>query len=170
MKKIILVLFVCFLGKQFMFAQTTSCPCCSVEHQAFDFWVGSWEVQNPEGNVVGTNTIEKIEGGCALQENWRNATGKVTGRSLNFYNGQTENWEQLWVDNSGSVLKLKGNRIKNQMILTSDPFKRADGKSYVNRITWTSNEDGTVRQLWEVLSGAKVITVAFDGLYKKTKE
>ncbi len=54
----------------------------------------------------------------------------------------------------------------NQMILSSDPFDR-DGKMLTNRITWTANEDGTVRQLWEILEGEKVVNTAFDGIYRK---
>ena len=37
----------------------------------------------------------------------------------------------------------------------------------VNRVTWTKNANGTVRQLWEVLINDKVDNIAFDGLYKK---
>jgi len=62
----------------------------------------------------------------------------------------TEQWEQFWIDNSGNHLKFKENRIGNQMILSSDEFEHTDGKLYVNRITWTSNPNGTVRQYWEV--------------------
>jgi len=41
----------------------------------------------------------------------------------------------------------------------------------VNRITWTPNDDGSVRQLWEVLNVTEnKWTIAFDGLYKKLKK
>ncbi|HKL89931.1 MAG TPA: hypothetical protein VJ880_01985, partial [Allomuricauda sp.] len=86
---------------------------------------------------------------------------------LNFFNAQTNQWEQLWVDNAGASLKLKGNRVENQMILTSEEFTKADGKPYKNRITWTKNDDGTVRQLWEVLDEEGNVSIAFDGLYLK---
>ncbi len=78
---------------------------------------------------------------------------------------KTARWEQLWIDNSGNHLKLKGNRVGNKMILSSNEFKDVNGKLHVNRITWTINDDGTVRQLWEVLEGDKVVSIAFDGLY-----
>jgi hypothetical protein len=41
-------------------------------------------VTDAEGVFQGTNRIEKILGGCALQENWTGAKG-VTGRSFNIY-------------------------------------------------------------------------------------
>ncbi len=62
-----------------------------------------------------------------------------------FYNLKTKQWEQLWIDNSGTHLKLKGNRVGDQMIMSSNPSIRKDGKAYVDRITWTLNADGSVR-------------------------
>jgi len=144
-----------------------NCPCCTENHEAFDFWVGEWQVINSDGSLAGTNTIIKVEDNCVLQESWKSANGNSTGTSTNFYNTSTGQWEQLWVDNYGFHLKLKGNRANNQMILSSDEFTGANGKKSVHRITWTLNGDGTVRQLWETLQKNKVISTAFDGLYKK---
>ncbi|MEM7380651.1 MAG: hypothetical protein AAF361_05565 [Bacteroidota bacterium] len=150
-------------------AQEENCGCCTEDHTAFDFWVGSWDVTNADGTPAGKNTIEKVENGCVLRESWKSAKGAFTGSSVNFFNKQSKSWEQLWIDNRGSHLKLKGNRKDNKMILSSDEFTHTDGKTYINRITWTMNEDGTVRQLWEVLHEGEVASVAFDGLYKKAE-
>lgn len=150
-------------------AQEEVCPCCTKNHKAFDFWIGSWEVTKPDGSKAGRNIIEKAQNGCVLKENWTGANEKFTGTSTNFYNLETKQWEQLWIDNSGGHLKLKGNREGNRMILSSDVFVRADGKNYVNRITWTLNKDGTVRQLWEVLQGNEVVNTVFDGFYSKVE-
>ncbi|MGB5819465.1 MAG: hypothetical protein WBG90_08250 [Saonia sp.] len=147
----------------------SACACCTENHKAFDFWIGTWDVTNADGTAAGKNSIEKVQDSCLLRENWTSAKGKFTGSSTNFYNLETKQWEQLWIDNSGAHLKLKGNRTGNQMILSSDKFTHTDGEVYVNRITWTLNADGTVRQLWEVLQDDKVISVAFDGLYRKIK-
>ena len=38
-------------------------PCSGEEYNQFDFWVGDWEVFNPEGQKVGENKVEKILGG-----------------------------------------------------------------------------------------------------------
>lgn len=161
------LLIAVFLCYGITVAQTTSCSCCSENHDDFDFWIGSWNVFDTNETLVGNNTITKEEGNCLLREHWLNTNGQVTGTSMNFYNLQTKQWEQLWVDNSGSHLKLKGTRVGNQMILSSDEFIHADGNTYVNRITWTINEDRSVRQLWEVLEKDRVVSTAFDGLYKK---
>ena len=75
----------------------------------------------------------------------------------------------MWIDNSGNHLKLKGTRVDHTMVLVSEPFEKEDGKHYVNRITWTPNGDGTVRQLWEVLLNGAVVNTLFDGMYHPVK-
>ncbi|MBT8305128.1 MAG: hypothetical protein KJP09_11710 [Bacteroidia bacterium] len=144
------------------------CNCCTEKHSEFDFWIGSWVVTNPDGSAAGNNVIDKIQDNCILRENWTSAKGNYTGTSSNFYNLQNKQWEQIWIDNQGQQLHLKGNRVGNKMILTSDELKNQDGESFRNRITWTHNEDGTVRQLWEILQEGKEPTIAFDGLYKRS--
>lgn len=162
------ILIVIFLTAVFgSLAQSSECNCCSENHDDFDFWEGKWEVSNKDGTFAGKNTIVKMQDGCVLTENWIGAKGQYTGTSLNYYNDKMGQWEQLWVDNSGSHLKLTGNRIENQMIMKSLPFEHQDGKKYVNKITWTLNKDGTVRQLWEIMNNGTAVNVAFDGLYKK---
>ena len=150
-------------------AQDDTAKCGTPEHMAFDFWVGEWQVTNPDGKPAGQNTIDKIEGGCVLRENWRSATSGFTGTSYNFYNQRDERWEQLWLDNNGGFLKLAGNRKDNQMVLESAPAPNDQGADVVQRITWTANEDGSVRQYWETITGGDQIQVAFDGLYRKAK-
>ncbi len=148
-------------------AQTDNCGCCSEDHKAFDFWIGEWEVFQSDGSQVGINVITKEQDSCILRENWTSSNGTFTGSSTNFYNKQANQWEQLWIDNTGSHLHLKGHRTGNQMILLSDQIAREDKPPYVNRITWTLNEDGTVRQLWDVLVAQEVESVVFDGIYRK---
>jgi len=148
-------------------AQDKKCNCCTEKYAEFDFWIGTWNVTTSNGSPAGRNVIDKIQNKCILRENWRSATVGYTGTSNNFYNGQTKQWEQIWIDNQGQNLHLKGSRVGNQMILSSDELTNQKGETYRNRITWTHNKDGTVRQLWEILQGGNVTSVAFDGLYKK---
>lgn len=156
-----LLLFACLGNAQ------NICPCCSDQHQLFDFWAGDWLVFDTSGTQVGENTIVKLENGCILNEHWRGAQGG-TGRSYNYYDNADSTWNQLWIDNQGSNLNLKGKGTPGSMILESDlqPGKRVD--YYFNRITWSANENGTVRQLWEILDKeGNVLSTAFDGLYRK---
>ncbi len=166
MKKIALLLGLLFIAL-LSTAQNTHCACCTEDHKAFDFWLGAWEVTLPNGNKAGNNLIEKIQGGCVLRENWTGANGNYTGTSYNFYNAGTGLWEQLWLDRSGTILKLKGQRTGNQMILESDETVNEDKSVSVQRITWTLRDDGKVRQVWEVLRDGVSAQVLFDGLYSR---
>ncbi|MBT8282902.1 MAG: hypothetical protein KJO86_04115 [Muriicola sp.] len=163
--------FIMSLGFVFMMisasAQNNPCACCTENHSDFDFWLGKWEVTLPNGNIAGENVIEKIQGDCILRENWKGASGNFTGTSYNYYNTTTGMWEQLWLDAAGTILKLSGKRIDNQMILMSEGVVNEDESITVQRITWTLLEDGKVRQVWEVLRDGVAENVLFDGLYSK---
>lgn len=168
--KYLIITFVFILSFSSIKAQnTTTCNCCSETHAEFDFWIGKWNVTNPNGSSAGENKIEKIQSNCVLRENWTSATAGYTGTSYNFYNAQKKQWEQIWIDNQGGNLHLKGHRKGNQMILQTDEAKNDKGEPFIHRVTWTENDDGSVRQLWETITNGEKITVAFDGLYKKAK-
>lgn len=167
MKKI-LIFFAVVLFPALFFAQN-DCKCCADENRQFDFWIGHWNVYNPDGELIGINKIEKIQAGCVLQESWESNKSNFTGTSYNYYNEKTRLWEQLWLDNKGGVLKLSGNRQGNEMVLSSKPDKN-NVSSVINRITWTLNRDGTVRQHWETSKDSLDWKTVFDGLYKKQSD
>ena len=144
-------------------------PCSSDEFRAFDFWLGEWEVSNPEGDVVGENTIRAVLDGCALEENWRGASGSV-GRSLNLYDARTGKWHQTWVDNSGLLLRLDGGLVDGSMVLEGE-LRERDGRTRLHRITWTPGPDGTVRQHWERSEDdGQTWSTVFDGTYTPAEE
>lgn len=146
---------------------STSCKCCTEAHQQFDFWAGNWETFGPKGNLVGTNDIKWLQDSCILQENWTSAQGIYTGTSYNFYDVATQQWHQTWVDNQGGNLLLKGAWNGKSMVLKSEALDDGKGGSFINRITWTPNKDGSVRQHWEISNdNEETWTTAFDGLYK----
>lgn len=159
-----LLMFTLFFGTAY--ADQAQTACSSDNHKSFDFWVGEWVVHNVDGSLAGNNSIQKTQKGCVVQENWTSAEGNFTGTSLNFYHKEKKQWQQIWLDSSGANLELKGNRIGKQMILRTDSAKNKDGKVYFHKITWTKNDDGSVRQLWETITGDEV-SIVFDGLYTK---
>jgi hypothetical protein len=139
--------------------------CRAVEHHQFDFWIGDWEVFQPNGQKAGENRIEPIADGCALLENW-SGRGNFSGKSLNIYDRSDRRWHQTWVDNSGSLLVLAGGLVGKAMVMGSD--HAAPGAW--QRITWTPNDDGSVRQLWESSADAGTTwAVQFDGKYVRRK-
>ncbi|WP_262732581.1 hypothetical protein [Gaetbulibacter sp. NE] len=105
---------------------SANCNCCTETHSQFDFWIGDWVVTNPDGK----NSIDKIQDKCILRENWTSAKGNFTGTSYNFYNAQKKQWEQIWVDNQGGNLHLKGHRKGNQMILRTENAKNKNGQTF----------------------------------------
>lgn len=138
--------------------------CQGTEHRQFDFWLGSWEVTDTAGKVVGTNEITRVASGCALQEYWRSASGPA-GMSLNFYDPRTGQWHQFWAG-LGVYLRLSGGREDRRMILSGE--RESERGPVIDRVTWVPGEDGTVRQIWDVSSdrGASWQTI-FDGLYTR---
>lgn len=135
------------------------------ESRQFDFWLGEWDVTNPAGKAAGRSRIEAIAGGAGLLETWTGATG-YSGRSLNAWNAARKQWQQFWVGSDGGVLELNGGLVDGRMVLTGEHNVR--GRHLIERITWTPNADGSVRQHWEQSADAgKTWTTAFDGLYRK---
>jgi hypothetical protein len=144
-------------------------PCTGPIHRQFDFWVGHWDVLNPEGKFVGSNRIERV-GNCFLQENWAAAGGAYTGRSLNSV-GFDGKWHQTWTDTSGLRLELTGASIDGTMVMEGDtPSQDPKQKTPTrNRISWSPEAAGVVRQHWETSAdGGKTWTSAFDGRYHQT--
>jgi len=142
------------------------CACCEENYNLFDFWIGEWDVYTINEKLVGTNSISKHYDNCVIQEKWV-SSGKNRGTSTNFYDKTDNTWNQIWVDNSGYILKLKGKFINGSMILKSDIIK-GENNNYFNQIRWTKNNNGYVTQLWETFNedGTKISEV-FRGIYKK---
>lgn len=140
-------------------------PCASAEHRQFDFWIGDWRVLKPDGGLAGMNRISREYAGCVIHEHY--ATGKgYSGESLNMYDAARKVWHQTWVDDGGLLLTLEGKWDGKHMVLEG-VAPDANGVLTKQRITWTPNADGSVRQLWETADVKGAWTVAFDGKYTK---
>lgn len=140
-------------------------PCAAAEYRQFDFWLGSWEVTTPDGNVAGTNTIDSILNGCVLRENWSGVSG-MTGTSYNTYDPHTGTWHQTWVDDRGGFLLLSGGIEEGSMILEGEMTDEQG--SITHRITWTPVAVDEVRQLWESSRDGATWSFVFDGRYVRT--
>jgi hypothetical protein len=146
-------------------AQSPQPACTGVEHHAFDFWIGEWNVAAANGKLAGTNSIKREMGGCVLHERYDTGRG-YSGESFNIYDAPRKVWHQTWVDSSGLLLLLEGGLRDGRMILEGQTTG-TDGKVTWHRITWTPNADGSVRQFWESRVGSGEWTVAFDGKYTR---
>jgi hypothetical protein len=139
-------------------------PCSEPEHRQFDFWLGEWEVRDPEGTLVGHNRISRLFDGCGLLEEWRGVSG-LRGTSLNVYAAGRGHWHQTWVDAGGTLLLLDGGLRDGAMVLEgTTPGPRH------HRISWSlvDGDPDRVRQLWETSPDGQAWSVLFDGRYKRS--
>jgi hypothetical protein len=145
----------------------SAAPCDAPEFRQFDFWVGEWKVTRPDGTLAGTNDVRREYAGCVVHERYTGGQG-YSGESLNAYDAGRRLWHQTWVDSAGTFLLLEGGLRGSEMVLEG---QTTDAKGLVTRqrITWTPNPDGTVRQHWETASETGAWSTAFDGLYRRTE-
>ncbi|WP_448549487.1 hypothetical protein [Thalassotalea fusca] len=136
--------------------------CDTAPYRAFDFWLGEWQVTTSTDDIVRHNKISSINNGCTVLEEYSTPSGYL-GKSLNIYDRTTNQWHQSWTDSQGNLLQLQGNLVGHQMILQGK-----GANNTLNRITWTPNKDGTVRQFWQSSKdNGKTWSTVFDGVYKK---
>ncbi len=103
--------------------QTDSLGCTSTEARQFDFWVGSWDINqkilNQDGSWIELKASTKVSpllNGCALEEHW---TGQVQffwlgmkqpeeikGFSLRYYDTSSGKWNIYWMDTQTPELGL----------------------------------------------------------------
>lgn len=142
--------------------------CADAAYRQFDFWLGRWEVRDSDGTVLGSNHIQSILSGCALQEDWTGASGS-RGRSLNMYDAASESWHQTWVDEQGQLLRLDGGLEEGSMVLSGEVLSRQQpGTTVLHRVTWEPLEDGRVRQHWEASrDDGETWGTLFEGFYSR---
>ena len=155
------------LSPSVLASQAPPPTCAAPEYRQFDFWLGTWDVFNPQGKEVGTNTITLELNGCVLHEHWESVASAHRGQSFNIYDRTSGRWHQTWVANNGNLLLLDGGLRDGSMVLEGRSV-RPNGDPVQNRITWSQEPDGSVRQLWEQSTdGGKTWSVGFDGKYVK---
>lgn len=146
--------------------------CTGDEYRQFDFWLGEWDV-TAAGNAQPTaaSRISSKQDGCVVLEEYSVGTA-FTGMSINFYDGAKKIWHQTWMSNAGGSVYLEGALNKDgAMVLTDKDLPISKISGTINRVTWTPNQDGSVRQFWQSSTdGGEIWSVAFDGLYTKKIE
>ncbi|HJQ40481.1 MAG TPA: hypothetical protein VKB93_25320 [Thermoanaerobaculia bacterium] len=154
-------------------------PCSGAQYRQFDFWVGEWEVRGANNQLLGHNRISKRYGGCVVLEEWQPAGGGDGGSSFNFYDQNTKQWHQFWVDSSGTnwlssdkqgnPMTMYGGIRDGAMVLVSHPDSLPS--IGLTRATWRPLPDGRVRQTFESSTdNGKTWGVSFDGFYSKAKK
>jgi hypothetical protein len=140
--------------------------CSRPEFRQFDFWVGDWDVVDENGKAAGRNSITLEQNGCAVIERWTSAKGG-TGFSLNHFDPLSARWKQHWVG-LGLILEMSGAMQGESMVLEGKLQYVEESRVTLLRGTWTSLNDGRVRQHF-IESGdqGKTWSPWFDGYYSR---
>jgi hypothetical protein len=147
-----------------LFLITSQLQSQATTENAFDFWVGEWELHwyGPDSTLVkGNNRIEKILDGKVLQEHFTDPSSGFKGTSISVYNSRQDSWYQSWADNSGGYFHFKGitaggKRIfsmteeNEQGVLYRMVFSEIGPNSLV--WTWEGTRDGgnTWKTAWKI--------------------
>jgi hypothetical protein len=131
-------------------------PCSAPQAREFDFWIGAWELTwngpqmgVPEGKQgKAVNVVQRILGGCVIQENFTAPAGVFLGKSWSVYNPANNAWKQTWVDNSGSYLLFSGGYKNGSMELRTDPVKRNE-KILVYRMVFKDIAADSLKWDWQ---------------------
>lgn len=144
-------------------------PKCEGESfEAFDFWVGEWEVF-PQGgdHKVAESRIEKVSAGCAIRETWMPLQGRG-GSSLSTYDPADGAWHQLWVGGVPGRVFFDGGPVDGAMVLTGYWGRDTQGRPSLVRMTYTLEADGSVRQYGQASSDhGRNWSDSFDLIYRR---
>ena len=130
---------------------------------AFDFWVGKWEVQwqGKDSIQYGKNEIKKILNGNVLQEFFEDGSGSYRGTSISVYNPKTRQWHQAWADSNGDFFNFVGivtDTTKTFITEKPDSSGRIFKMQFLNikksdfDWVWSASKDGGINwtNLWEI--------------------
>lgn len=144
-------------------------PCLTrKESRMFDFWVGDWDVKNPQGQPAGQSSVQLLLEGCALLENWTDGQGGH-GKSLNSYNRDSKQWQQFWTDQYGRVTEYRESEWINGSLRFTAKQIMPRGPALLH-MTFTPVNVDLVRQHGEIsMDGGKTWAPSFDLYYHRKK-
>jgi hypothetical protein len=150
-------------------AATTSNRCSAAEYRQMDFWVGDWDVYDDKSQLQGRNLIEKVLGGCALQEYYIDVSG-LRATSFSMYDTSRKVWNQTYISTFGTLLSVEGYLQGKSMIMIGTHLTN-EGRVALHRMIWTPNDDGTAYQLWNYSKdGGKTWETIYEGFLRKAKK
>ena len=150
-------------------------PCSQPEFRQFDFWIGEWEAYSVNGKKAGDSRISLILDSCIILEEWTSAGVqqglRYAGKSFNTWNAAIKQWQQTWVDNTGSTIAYTHGKFENKkMIFTTDPFPFSKDTVAIRRLTFFDLNPGKVRQLGEITKDkGNTWVIEYDLEYRRKK-
>lgn len=145
-------------------------PCrTSPDRRRFDFWLGEWNVETPDGQPAGHSVVQEISGGCGLLENWTDLRGG-TGKSLNAFNPALHRWEQFWIGQYGAVTEYRDSEWHGDTLVYRAESVNPAGHPVLLRLSFNARPDGSVRQFGEASTdGGKSWNTSYEFFYKKAR-
>lgn len=149
-------------------ARKAAHPCANTpEARQFDFWLGEWDVENPQKQKIARSSIQLILDECVIFENFE-AGGGYAGKSLSAWDAGEKRWEQHYTDTSGGSRYWTGAFTDGRMVMTTQ-FARG-GATVTQRMTYSKEGPDRVRQFIESSTdGGQTWTPGFDGMYIRRK-
>lgn len=124
-------------------------PCDTIAHaRDLDFWVGDWDVYTTARQLAGHSSVQRILASCVILENWTGSLGGE-GKSFNWFNTTTREWQQTWVSAQASSTEYREGRLEgNRMVLLAET-QTPQGAKTTTRLSFANLGPNKVRQLFE---------------------
>ncbi len=147
---------------------TPVAACSGEEFAAFDFWIGEWDVYaSGADQKLADSRIERVSNGCAIRETWMPLRGGG-GSSVTALDPQTGVWHQLWVGSQPGEVDFLGGPVDGAMVLTGYWGRDPEGNPNLVRMTYTLEEDGSVRQYGQASTDhGRTWNDSFDLVYRR---
>ena len=147
-------------------------PCGSrPEFRQFDFWLGEWDVLGASGQKVGSSRVESILNRCVILETYTavpgsSASPNYVGQAFHFFDANQNVRAQHYIDTTATPSDWIGEFKDGAMRYTREgPFGPSKAR-VKQRMTFSSQPDGKVRQLFEQSADdGKTWRAGFDGTY-----
>ena len=140
---------------------------------AFDFWVGDWDVHwiNPDSSYTyGDNLIEKRLDGKVIQEHFIDSISGFMGTSISVYGIADSIWHQSWADNAGGYFNFYGIIDGKKRIFQTKPKKR-NGKMIIQQMVFYNIEENDFTWDWESsIDGGETWKLVWQIFYERKVE
>jgi hypothetical protein len=152
MEKCLFAILLCAFLAMDVAAQNQQKPCASEQAKQFDFWLGTWDLEWTDAKGVkqtGTNVINKILGGCVIEENfYGGGSPEYLGKSHSLFDAKSGMWKQTWVDSGGEYLDFVGEFKDGKMMLWR-AFTSKAGKKLKQRMIFSNIQKDELEWNWE---------------------
>ncbi|MYD21033.1 MAG: hypothetical protein F4X04_02215 [Holophagales bacterium] len=117
-------------------------PCeTNDSYRALDFLLGEWRLVSG-GETVGHSRVEKLEGGCLIEETWSFVDGR-SGRTYSSLDPAASAWRRFSVSNGGVMVRSSGTVDGAELVFDGE-YVAADGRRSNWRERLSLEADGRI--------------------------